>query len=72
MASFDKDIRPLFRELDVNSMRRMFDLSKYEDVKTHAEQIYHAVDAGSMPCDGRWTADQVALLRSWIDEGYPA
>jgi hypothetical protein len=38
--SFAGDIRPLFRDSDVNSMSFAFDLASYEDVRTHGEAIY--------------------------------
>jgi len=71
MPSFARDIRPLFRPSDVESMRWLLDLSAYDDVKTRAELIYSQLAAGSMPCDGAWPADRVALVRRWIDGGCP-
>ncbi|HEV8637261.1 MAG TPA: hypothetical protein VG370_23830 [Chloroflexota bacterium] len=72
MPSFARDIRPLFREKDVEEMEFAFDLGEYEDVKAHAEAIYERLSEGSMPCDEPWPDDRVALFRRWIDEGYPA
>jgi hypothetical protein len=69
MRSFTRDIRPLFRTEDVESMRWRLDLSRYDDVKANAERVYSQLAAGSMPCDGAWPADRVALFRQWIDEG---
>ncbi len=66
---FTDDIRPLFRDQDVEAMHWAFDLSNYDDVKARAEQIYSQLMAGSMPCDGAWPADHVALFRQWLDEG---
>lgn len=71
MPSFARDIRPLFRDSDVDEMSFAFDLSDYEDVKTNADAIYERLSNGSMPCDGAWPDDQVALFRQWIDEGHP-
>ncbi len=69
--SFAKDIRPLFRDTpDVEKMKGMgLDLSSYEDVKAKAEGIYSRLEDGSMPCDGAWPADRVALFKRWMDEG---
>ena len=39
VVSYAKDIRPLFREKDVNSMRKVFDLASYDDVRAHAEAM---------------------------------
>ena len=68
-TSFAKDIRPLFREKDINSMKKAFDLSSYDDVRSHADAILGKVSAGSMPCDGPWPTAQVDLFRRWVEEG---
>jgi hypothetical protein len=68
-VGFERDIRPLFRERDINSMSFAFDLSSYQDVQGSAEAIYLRLSEGSMPCDGRWPADQVQRFRTWIDTG---
>jgi hypothetical protein len=70
-VSFERDIRPLFRERDVNSMSFAFDLSSYEDVRGSAEQIYRRLSDGSMPCDGNWPSEHVQRFRTWIDTGCP-
>ena len=69
---FDRDIRPLFRDRDIASMSAVFDLSAYDDVSKNAARILAAVAAGTLPCDGRWPPERVALFRSWIDAGCPA
>jgi hypothetical protein len=69
---FEQHIKPLFRERDRDSMRFSFDLSSLEDVSTHADAILHRLDAGTMPCDGAWPAERVAVVRRWIDAGKPA
>jgi hypothetical protein len=69
MLSFARDIRPLFRDDDVKEMKYAFDLSRYEDVKANANGIYERVADGSMPCDGAWPTDRIALFRQWVDEG---
>jgi hypothetical protein len=68
-VSFARDIRPLIRDEDVDAMGFAFDLADYDDVKSNAEAIYERLADGSMPCDGEWPADRVALFRRWIDEG---
>ena len=69
--SFQKDIRPLFRnEPDVAAMKRFgLDLSSYADVKAQAAGIHARLLDGSMPCDGKWPADRIALFKRWMDEG---
>jgi hypothetical protein len=69
--SFERDIRPLFREEDVDAMDFAFDLSSYDDVREYAEDIYARIEEGTMPCDGAWPAERVRLFRSWIDAGAP-
>jgi hypothetical protein len=67
--SFARDIRPLFRDSDIQSMKFAFDLASYEDVRTHAEAIYAAIAAGQMPCDGAWADKDRVAFRSWLDAG---
>ena len=66
------DIKPLFRERDRDSMRFAFDLWSLDDVSTHADAILDRLEAGTMPCDGAWPAERVAVFRRWIDAGKPA
>ena len=51
-------------------MRFAFDLSQYEEVKSHAQGIYDRLVDGSMPCDGAWPEERMALFRRWMEEGY--
>ncbi len=64
-------IKDLFRAKDRNSMRFAFDLWSYEDASTHAEAILERLSNGSMPCDGAWPKEQVAVFRRWVDAGTP-
>jgi hypothetical protein len=70
-VSFAKDIRPLFRDTpDIDSMKEYgLDLSSYAAVKSEAENIYGRLSDGSMPCDGAWPQERLALFKRWIDEG---
>ena len=70
--SFERDIKPLFRTKDRNSMLRRFDLFDYEDVVEHANAIVGSLRSGRMPCDGAWADSQVDKLQQWIDQGTPA
>jgi hypothetical protein len=70
--SFARDIKPLFRDKDRDSMRRAFDLFDHADVAAHADAIAGAVRSGKMPCDGAWPADRIDLLQRWINAGKPA
>jgi 3-phenylpropionate/trans-cinnamate dioxygenase ferredoxin reductase subunit len=69
--SFDEDVRPLFREKDVEEMKGIadFDMSNYDDVRDRAEAIYARLDDGTMPCDGPWPDEKVEMFRHWIDQG---
>jgi hypothetical protein len=71
VPSFATDIRPLFRDKDVDRMRFAFDLRELVDVKQNAEAIVGRLSEGSMPCDDAWPAERVALFRQWMDDGYP-
>jgi Ferritin-like len=70
-VTYEQDIRPLFRDRDIQSMSFAFDLSSYDDARANAEAIYERLAAGSMPCDGRWPAEDVERFRTWIDNGSP-
>jgi hypothetical protein len=71
MVGFLQDIRPLFRQRDIDAMRRtrQFDLSSYQDVSARAEMILSRLEAGDMPCDSAWPNSQVDLFRQWMDQG---
>jgi hypothetical protein len=68
-VKFGAQIRPLFREKDRDAMRRAFDLWSYDDVRAHAPAIAARLQAGTMPCDGAWPAEQVALFERWVTDG---
>jgi hypothetical protein len=70
--SFERDIKPLFRAKDRDSMLQAFDLFDYDDVVENADAIVGSLRSGQMPCDGAWPADQVEKLQQWIDAGTPA
>jgi hypothetical protein len=69
--SYETEIKPMFRELDRESMQRAFDLWSYDDVSQHADAILDRVGAGTMPCDGAWPQAQVDLFRRWAEGGKP-
>jgi len=70
--SFERDIKPLFRVKDRDSMLKAFDLFEYSDVAGHADAIVAELQNGKMPCDGAWPASQVETFQRWIDAGKPA
>jgi hypothetical protein len=72
MTSYAADIKPLFREIDRDSMLGHFDLWSYGEVVENRDAILDRLAAGNMPCDGAWPSEQVELFRGWIAEGTPA
>ena len=69
--SFAQDIRPLFRDNDVESMELFgdFDLSQVADVRANASKIYERLVAKDMPCDAPWSDRNIALFKAWMDSG---
>jgi len=68
--SFAANIRPLFRDKDIKAMKSMrIDLSSYEDVKKHAQDIYARLSAKEMPCDEPWSDSQTRKLKEWMETG---
>jgi hypothetical protein len=73
--SFATDIRPLFREGDIECMKAdgiALDDHAWMCVPANAQSVYGAVSAGTMPPDEPWSADHVSLFKKWMDAGYPA
>ncbi len=71
MASFDADIKPLFRDEDREAMLYIMDLWERDDVAREAENILERLEDESMPCDGPWPQDRLDLFASWVEEGCP-
>ncbi len=71
-VSFERHIKPLFRERDRTSMKFAFDLWSYDDVRANAQAILERIKAGTMPCDGAWTAEWVEAFARWIQDDTPA
>lgn len=75
--SFDKDIRPMFTDMDVEHMNQFgIDLSSRDDVETAADSIYTTVTEGTMPPrnsgEPRWTPEMCERFKQWRDQGCPA
>ena len=70
-TGFETDIKPLFREIDRQSMLRHFDLWSYDDVSRYAEAILARLRDGTMPCDGAWPQAQVDLFQRWAENAKP-
>jgi CDGSH-type Zn-finger protein/truncated hemoglobin YjbI/ferredoxin len=70
--SYEADIKRLFRARDRDSMRFALDLWSHDDVSAHADAILARLKAGTMPCDGPWSPDRVAVFERWVCAGSPA
>lgn len=70
-VSFERDVRPLFRERDRETMLGVaeFDLWRWDDVAGRSADILARLEDGSMPCDQAWPDEQVALFRRWVETG---
>jgi hypothetical protein len=79
VTSFREDILPLFSELDINGMRRAFDLTDYEAVKAHARAIKDRIRGIGGPVmppppprgDGPWAQSRIDLFDRWVADGCP-
>ena len=70
--SFEQHVKPLFREQDRESMKLAFDLWSHDDVAQNSDAILERLRSGTMPCDGAWPDEQVAVFADWIEAGTPA
>ncbi len=68
---FEAHIKPLFRQMDRQSMTWAFDLWAYKDVSAHAPAILERLRAGTMPCDAAWPKERVEVFARWITSGSP-
>jgi CDGSH-type Zn-finger protein/truncated hemoglobin YjbI len=71
IPSFDRHIKSLFRTMDRESMRFVFDLWSHKDVTKHAAMILQRLQAGTMPCDGAWPPAQTDIFDRWVAAGMP-
>jgi hypothetical protein len=79
LVSFARDIRPLFRAVDIAHMKSYgvkLDDFTYMSNPEHANQVLralspHADKPPPMPPGGPyWTHDQLALFAQWQEGGY--
>jgi hypothetical protein len=70
--SFEQQIKPLFRERDRKAMNWAFDLWAHDDVAANSEAILGRLRDGTMPCDGAWSDEQIAVFQGWVEAGKPA
>jgi hypothetical protein len=75
--SFEKDIRPMFTDTDVEHMKPLgIDLSDRAAVEENAEAIYGTVSEGTMPPrssgETRWSPEMCERFKRWMSQGCPA
>lgn len=68
-VGYETDIKPLFRDRDIRSMRFAFNLDEHGDVSEHADRILARLRAGEMPCDDPWPSEKVDLFERWVKGG---
>ncbi|MEH6741602.1 MAG: hypothetical protein V7695_24065 [Sulfitobacter sp.] len=68
---FARDVKPLFRDVDINMMIavRNLDLGSFDVVSEHADLILERLKDGTMPCDGAWPDSDVDTFVRWISLG---
>jgi hypothetical protein len=77
-TSFQRDIRPLFRQVDVEHMRPMgvlLDDYDFMSQRDNAEKVRDQITGKrqpQMPPDGTWPQEQIDLLSRWVADGCPA
>lgn len=69
MASFEAQIKPLFRPEDRMAMQYAFDLWSYDDVVDYSDDILARLEDGTMPCDEPWDDAKIDVFRTWVEEG---
>jgi len=73
--SFVNDIRPLFRDGDIQCMGPSgvkLDDPTWMCVHANAQSVYFQISTGAMPPDAPWPPDRVSLFKRWMDAGCPA
>jgi hypothetical protein len=77
-VSFAEDIKPLFRTIDIQHMKRfgvLLDdyvyMSDATDNHANAQGVYDQLSSQSMPPGGPfWTTAQLALFATWMKGSY--
>jgi hypothetical protein len=52
-------------------MKWAFDLWSRDALAGNAEAILARLRDGTMPCDGAWSNDRIALFQDWVEAGGP-
>jgi hypothetical protein len=76
-VSFARDIRPLFRPMDIQHMQPMgilLDDFTYMSDSNNAQRVYDSLAGETqprMPINGPyWSKDQLDLFQQWMKGGY--
>ncbi|HME75684.1 MAG TPA: hypothetical protein VKI00_08525 [Mycobacterium sp.] len=67
--SFERDVPSYVPRKDRDSMLKAFDLWSHSDVQAHQDAILERLRDGTMPCDGAWPPEHVAVFQRWIASG---
>ena len=77
-VSFERDIRPLFREIDIDHMGPMgvtLDSYDYMSDPSNAQSVYEYLTGDQeprMPIGGPyWSQEQLELYSRWLEAGRP-
>jgi len=72
-TSFERDIKPLFRQMDIDHMEPFgvfLDDYGYMSKRENAESVRGTLVSKEMPPDGPyWSQEQLDLLSRWIADG---
>jgi hypothetical protein len=60
---------PCSAKKDRDSMLKAFDLWSRNDVQVHQDAILQRLRDGTMPCDGAWPPEHIALFQHWTASG---
>jgi hypothetical protein len=77
-VSFERDIRPLFRQIDIDHMKKhnvlLDDYTYMSDPSSdhgHAQAVESSLINQSMPPGGPyWSNEQLVLFKQWRSDGY--
>lgn len=73
-VSFSKDIKPLFRQVDIDHMKVhgvKLDDYQYMSDATNAQAVQNTLVRQTMPPGGPfWTPEQLDLYEKWKSDGY--
>jgi hypothetical protein len=53
-------------------MKWALDLWSRDDVAENADAVLARLRDGTMPCDGAWSDEQIAVFEEWVEAGGPA